>query len=159
MTMVTKALARQQLIDEQELESVDFQQRAWGVQCQALRRSDKVRCRNWAIRGGYVCRKHGGALPPVRASATARLKSLKLRAIRVLIDGLDSPDEKVRMQSMRLTFRLMGMGFGWATKEDDEPGYKNRALVAARKALNSGESTDSEIEKLLNQAQSTEDDA
>lgn len=31
------------------------------------------RCKKWAIRGGNVCRKHGGAAPQVKAKAKERL--------------------------------------------------------------------------------------
>ena len=40
--------------------------------CRA-RRTDGQPCGCWAIRGGYVCRVHGGAAPQVRAKADARL--------------------------------------------------------------------------------------
>lgn len=45
--------------------------------CRAHRK-DGQPCRAWAIRGGYVCRKHGGAAPQVRAKAEQRLLAAKL---------------------------------------------------------------------------------
>jgi hypothetical protein len=44
----------------------------WGERCTA-HRSDGTPCGAWAIRGGFVCRMHGGAAPQVRAAAHARL--------------------------------------------------------------------------------------
>lgn len=46
--------------------------RPWGERCTA-RRTDGTPCGAWAIRGGFVCRMHGGAAPQVRAAAHARL--------------------------------------------------------------------------------------
>jgi hypothetical protein len=43
----------------------------WGVRCTAHRTSGQP-CRAWAIRGGYVCRTHGGAIGHVRAKANER---------------------------------------------------------------------------------------
>lgn len=45
--------------------------------CRA-RRTDGQPCGCWAIRGGYVCRVHGGAAPQVRAKANARLEAARL---------------------------------------------------------------------------------
>jgi hypothetical protein len=45
---------------------------AGSQRCVATSRSG-TRCRNWAIRGGSVCRFHGGAAPQVRAAAKRRL--------------------------------------------------------------------------------------
>jgi hypothetical protein len=42
------------------------------------RRTDGRPCHCWAIRGGYVCRVHGGAAPQVRAKARARLESARI---------------------------------------------------------------------------------
>jgi hypothetical protein len=44
----------------------------WGERCTA-HRSDGTPCGAWAIRGGYVCRMHGGAAPQVRSAAHMRL--------------------------------------------------------------------------------------
>lgn len=40
--------------------------------CVATNRAGK-RCKNWPIKGGAVCRMHGGAAPRVRAAAHRRL--------------------------------------------------------------------------------------
>jgi hypothetical protein len=45
--------------------------------CKAHRRDGRP-CRCWAIRGGFVCRVHGGAAPQVRAKARARLESARI---------------------------------------------------------------------------------
>jgi hypothetical protein len=42
---------------------------------------DKRPCRNWAIKGGTVCRYHGGAAPQVKAAAQKRLNELLMPAI------------------------------------------------------------------------------
>lgn len=44
----------------------------WGERCRA-HRSDGTPCGAWAIRGGYVCRMHGGSAPQVRSAAHMRL--------------------------------------------------------------------------------------
>lgn len=44
----------------------------WAVKCRAHRR-DGALCTRWAIRGGYVCPKHGGASPQARRKARERL--------------------------------------------------------------------------------------
>lgn len=53
----------------------------WTVKCRA-RRSDGWPCRRWAIRGGYVCPKHGGASPQAKRKARERL--LEAGAYKVL---------------------------------------------------------------------------
>lgn len=45
--------------------------------CRARRRNGQ-RCKCWAIRGGFVCRVHGGAAPQVRAKANVRLESARI---------------------------------------------------------------------------------
>ena len=45
--------------------------------CRA-RRTDGQPCGCWAIRGGFVCRVHGGAAPQVRAKAKVRLESARI---------------------------------------------------------------------------------
>jgi len=46
--------------------------RPWGERCTA-HRTDGTPCGAWAIRGGYVCRMHGGSAPQVKAAARRRL--------------------------------------------------------------------------------------
>lgn len=45
--------------------------------CKARRKNGQP-CRNWAIRGGYVCRIHGGAAPQVLAKARVRAESARI---------------------------------------------------------------------------------
>jgi len=45
----------------------------WGVRCRAHRTSDGQPCAAWSVRGAYVCVKHGGAAPQVRAKAEYRM--------------------------------------------------------------------------------------
>lgn len=49
----------------------------WNVRCTA-HRSDGQPCGAWSIRGGYVCRVHGGRAPQVRAAAEWRLWHAKV---------------------------------------------------------------------------------
>jgi len=48
------------------------QQLRWSVKCRAHRRKNRLPCRQYAIRGGFVCHWHGGAAPQVRAAAQRR---------------------------------------------------------------------------------------
>jgi hypothetical protein len=48
----------------------------WNVECGAAR-SDGQRCHAWSIRGGFVCRCHGGATSQARGLAAERLKHAK----------------------------------------------------------------------------------
>jgi hypothetical protein len=49
----------------------------WNQQCHATRR-DGTRCRAWAIRGGYVCRMHGGATQRAQAAAAERIWTIAI---------------------------------------------------------------------------------
>jgi hypothetical protein len=42
------------------------------VRCKATSKQTGKQCRNWAIKGGEVCRKHGAGAPAVRAKAAIR---------------------------------------------------------------------------------------
>src|SRR5207253_478542 len=58
---------------------------AKGVQkCSATAKSTGRACQRWAIAGGTVCIKHGGAAPQVKAAAEKRLDELRPAAIRYL---------------------------------------------------------------------------
>lgn len=50
------------------------------VQCKATNRKG-TRCGKAPIRGGTVCRMHGGAAPQVKLKAEARLRALEMPAI------------------------------------------------------------------------------
>ena len=62
---------------EHERETSGLAEGARPRRCSAHRKSGQP-CRNWAIRGGYVCRMHGGAAPQVRAKAAARLEAARI---------------------------------------------------------------------------------
>jgi hypothetical protein len=42
------------------------------VRCKATSKQTGKQCKNWAIKGGEVCRKHGGGAPAVNAKAAIR---------------------------------------------------------------------------------------
>ena len=53
---------------------------------------EKRPCRNWAIKGGRVCRYHGGAAPQVKAAAQKRLNELLMPAIERLGEIADQSE-------------------------------------------------------------------
>jgi ribosomal protein L35AE/L33A len=59
------------------------------VRCKAVSKSSRKQCRNRAIKGGEVCRIHGGAAPAVKAKAVVRAVLLDWR----VGDALDDPGE------------------------------------------------------------------
>jgi len=61
------------------------------VQCKATNRQGR-RCGKPAIRGGVVCRLHGGAAPQVKLAAMARLKAMQPKALDTL-EALMDRDE------------------------------------------------------------------
>lgn len=48
------------------------------AKCTAISKSTGKQCTHWAIRGGTVCRHHGGGAPQVRAAANRRLEAAEL---------------------------------------------------------------------------------
>ena len=46
--------------------------RTWGQRCSATSKRTRQPCGCWAIKGGYVCWHHGGAIKRVRAAADRR---------------------------------------------------------------------------------------
>jgi hypothetical protein len=70
----------------------------WAQPCSAHRR-DGMPCGAYAIRGGTVCRMHGGAAPQVRAAASGRMLELRLERRAARFDALtpQQQDELVRM--------------------------------------------------------------
>jgi hypothetical protein len=50
----------------------------WAVRCRAHHKYGGKPCRAWAMRGGYVCRMHGGSLVRTRAKALERLVTTTL---------------------------------------------------------------------------------
>jgi hypothetical protein len=49
------------------------------VRCKAISKSSKKQCKNWAIKGGEVCRNHGGNAKQVRAKAAIRAEVMNWR--------------------------------------------------------------------------------
>jgi hypothetical protein len=125
----------------QTLRSVDARDRAWGVQCTRIK-PDGTRCRKWSIKGGWVCWKHGGQLPVVRAAARARVEALAPEAVRTLQQLLE-PDVKpeVRLRAAAKVLRLCGI-----TASGTEGARSKRALQRADEPR---PSADPEIEALL----------
>ena len=87
-------------------------------QCTAKLSNGSRQCRNAAIRGGVVCRYHGGAAPQVQASARERLDALVDPAITGLQTALDSEDLGAVLKAARLV--LDRAGFPPATKLEIE---------------------------------------
>ncbi|MCO4239569.1 hypothetical protein NG702_19530 [Pseudarthrobacter sp. MDT3-28] len=69
------------------------------TRCTARRKSG-TECKNWAIRGGYVCRMHGGGAPQVKKKAAQRIAEAADDAAALLVQFMEDPknDVKVRMQ-------------------------------------------------------------
>ncbi|MCM3886650.1 hypothetical protein [Frankia sp. R82] len=94
----------------------------WAVHCRA-RRSDGRPCGAWAIRGGRVCRTHGGASPNARATARERL----------LVDDLHRAYEGERAaHEQRLRQWWIGRILAAADLLDVDPAElaRNRVMVA-----------------------------
>jgi hypothetical protein len=47
------------------------------VRCKATSKQTGQQCKNWAIKGGEVCRNHGGGAPAVNAKAAIRAEVLE----------------------------------------------------------------------------------
>lgn len=69
------------------------------TRCTARRRSG-TECKNWAIRGGNVCRMHGGGAPQVKKKAAQRIAEAADDAAALLVQFMEDPknDLKVRTQ-------------------------------------------------------------
>ncbi len=59
------------------------------MQCRATSKQSQKRCRRKAIRGGTVCRMHGGGAPQVEKKARERLNDLVDPAINKLAEALE----------------------------------------------------------------------
>lgn len=114
--------------------------RGWGVKCTSPKRDGNV-CPNWAIVGGYVCMKHGGQLPVVRASATARIRSLAPAAVLVIERALTEGKPDTQLRAARFVLKYSGI-----TPQNV------RSVARNQKALEQGApvpSTDAEIDAML----------
>lgn len=75
------------------------------------RRTDGEPCRRYAIRGGVVCRVHGGAAPQVIANAREVLALNALHALRNLLGLADDADsEQVKLSANRDLLDRAGLG-------------------------------------------------
>lgn len=73
-------------------------------QCSAISKHTKQRCTKWALKGGTVCRSHGGAAPQVRAAAQRNLQAQAAQAA-VVTFGLpvDIAPEEALYQELHRT--------------------------------------------------------
>lgn len=118
------------------------QGRGWGVQCKQIKR-DGCRCGRWAIRGGFVCFKHGGQLPVVRASANARLRAMAPLAVQVIERAMTEGKPAERFRAARYVLRYSGIA---------PANVRTTQSRGERAALGQGAPTpspDDEIEALL----------
>ena len=74
------------------LDPMDVAPFTGGQRCSAHGKHSKKPCRNPAISGGTVCRKHGGAAPQVKQAAMARLMALQHPAIDRLTKLIDQEE-------------------------------------------------------------------
>lgn len=73
-----------------------------GERCTATSKRTGNRCPMPAIRGGTVCRMHGGAAPQVKFAAMERLKALQPKAVTTLETLLDRSEfPTVQMAAVR----------------------------------------------------------
>lgn len=71
------------------------------VRCSATNRKGE-RCENPAMRGGWVCRNHGGKAPQVMNKALERIRELQPKAVQVLEQLLDRKEfPTVQMAAVR----------------------------------------------------------
>lgn len=123
----------------------------WAHKC-GFTKLDGVLCERWAIAGGYVCPKHGGRLPPVKARARARLSALALVAVAVYTEVLDNPRAKDsdRLRAAQDVLRMCGFtSMGIRTPGTRRSLQEPRELLPGFLMLGSGDPVDDEIEKLL----------
>jgi hypothetical protein len=69
--------------------------------CTATNKKTGLRCKQWAILGGTVCRYHGGNAPQVRRKAEERLKALVDPAIEALHEILSDQKHPHRMAAIK----------------------------------------------------------
>lgn len=70
--------------------------------CSAKSKRSQKPCNNPAIKGGTVCRMHGGGAPQVQMAAMERLKALQPKAILVLEELLERDEyPTVQMAAVR----------------------------------------------------------
>ena len=100
-------------------------------------RQDGNPCTAYAIKGGSVCRVHGGSAPQVRAAALRRLlEAVDPAAGELIRIGLHAKQEAVRVQAIKELFARAGFG---------EPDKVEISLAAAESRV------DAEIARLSQQ--------
>jgi hypothetical protein len=87
--------------------------------CVARSKRTGLQCASNAIVGGTVCKHHGGAAPQVLAAARRRLVEAA-DAVSVLIDLLDSGNERVRRAAATDLLDRAGMFRGERIVIDDD---------------------------------------
>ena len=78
--------------------------------CSAMAKSTRRRCGRSAIKGGTVCRYHGGLAPQVQRSARQRLQELAEPAIEALRVALDSGDARAVIRAAIAVLDRTGYG-------------------------------------------------
>lgn len=58
--------------------------------CQQNRRNGEP-CKNFALKGATVCKKHGGQLPGVKAAALRRIEAASKSAANVMVEIAENP--------------------------------------------------------------------
>jgi hypothetical protein len=91
--------------------------KAIAVQCKAISKQTKERCKRKAIPGGEVCRWHGGAAKQVQAKAAIRAEVLSWG----LTDATIDPGE----QLLRLVTQSAARAEMYAQELKDGPPYYN----------------------------------
>lgn len=93
------------------------------------RRSDGRECQAPAIRGGSVCRTHGGSAPQVRAAADARLRALVDPAIGVLEASMKRHAKQPQVALAAAKDVLDRTGFKTAEKVEMKHQYSEGAIL------------------------------
>lgn len=95
-------------------------------------------CKAWAIRGGTVCNKHGGAAPQVRAAAQRRLREAEANALMLTL-GEPVPGDPAEIIAERIAARNGHVRWLYARVQALEPealtwGMTRRKTAVARDA-------------------------
>lgn len=81
--------------------------------CHATNKQTGERCGNWSIRGGTICKYHGGSAPQVKAKAQQRLEAAALHAAGYLVRAVD-PTRDVDMVGLRAADSILDRTLGKA---------------------------------------------
>ena len=72
------------------------------VKCTAHKSTNGEPCGNWAIKGGTVCRYHGGSAPQVKAAADRRWRERLDAMIDPALDRLEALSESAATEAVKL---------------------------------------------------------